>query len=95
MRSALAGGRGAAILRNAIDEVIAAVLRETMPPGPAGTMPRELAILHLVSTVDTVLRWWLEQGRRMRPEEADALFRQLAFAGLPQDSFAAFTEAPG
>lgn len=94
VRSALAGGRGAAILRSAIDEVIAGVLRETMPPGPVGGMPRELAILHVVSTIDTVLRWWLEHRRDMRPEEADALFRQLAFAGLPESCYAAFTTAP-
>jgi AcrR family transcriptional regulator len=94
VQSALAGGRGAAILRNAIDDVLTAVLREIIPPGPVDGLPRELAMLHVVSTIDTVMRWWLEHRRELLPEEADALFRKLAFAGLPECNFASFTEAP-
>lgn len=95
VQSSLAGGRGAAILREAIEEVIASVLRETMPPGAAGGMPRELAILHLVSTVDTVLRWWLGSARTLSPEDADRLFGNLAFSGLPPAGFVAFTQPAG
>lgn len=91
---ALAGGRGAAILRNAIDEVLAGVLRETMPPEPLDGLPRELAILHIVSTIDTVLRWWLEHRRDMTPADADALFRKLAADGVPPHCYAAFVAAP-
>jgi AcrR family transcriptional regulator len=92
--AALAGGRGAAILRNAINDVLAGVLRETMPPGQVDGFPRELAILHVVSTIDTVLRWWLEHRRDLAPEEADALFRNLAFRGLPEAALGSFTVAP-
>ena len=94
IRAALAGGRGAAILRNAIDEVLAGVLREKMPPGAVDGFPRELAILHVVSTIDTVLRWWLEHRRDLTAADADALFRKLAFDGLPERCYAAFTATP-
>lgn len=94
VQAALAGGRGAAVLRNAIEEVVAGVLRETLPPGPVGGISRDLAILHVVSTVDTVFRWWLERRGELPPQEADALFRQLAFAGLPAPAFRSFTEPP-
>lgn len=95
IRSALAGGPGAAILRGAINDVVASVLRETMPPGPVDGLPRELAILHVVSTLETVLRWWLEHRRDLTPREADALFRRLANEGVPRRCFAAFVTAPG
>lgn len=94
VQSSLAGGRGAAILRDAIEEVIADVLRETMPSGPAA-MPKELAVLHVVSTVDTVLRWWLGARRELSPEQADGLFQQLAFGGVPEEMFAEFTQPSG
>ena len=94
VQAALAGGRGATILRSAIQEVLAGVLRETMPPGPVGGLPRELAILHVVATADTVFRWWLEHRRDLTSEDADALFRRLAFRGLPEENFAAFVTAP-
>lgn len=93
VQAALAGGRGATILRSAIKDVLASVLRETMPPGQMDGFPRELAIQHVVSTVDTVFSWWLERRADLTSEEADALFRRLAFGGVPQHSFASFVTA--
>lgn len=90
VQAALAGGQGATILRSAIKEMLAGVLREITPPGAVDGFPRELAILHVVATVDTVFRWWLEHRRDLSPEDADALFRQLAFGGVPEHRFASF-----
>jgi hypothetical protein len=61
-----------------------------MPPGPVDGLPRELAVLHVVSTIDTVLRWWFEHRRDLTPEDADTLFRKLAFDGVPEHCYAAF-----
>ena len=94
VQAALAGGQGATILRNAIKEVLAGVLREITPPGPVDGFSRELAILHVVSTVDTVFRWWLEHRRELTSEDVDALFRQLAFGGVPEHRFASFVATP-
>ncbi len=92
IRTALDEGRGAAVLRNAIDTVLTGVLREIMPAGPAGGLPRELAILHLVSTIDTVFRWRLERRKDLGAAEADALFGTLVAHGLPAEFYSAFTE---
>jgi AcrR family transcriptional regulator len=89
---ALAGGRGGAILRDAINEVLGGVLRASMPAHLGGGMPRELAILHIVSTIDTTLRWWLEHRRELAAADADALFRDLLFNGVPAPSCALFTQ---
>lgn len=90
VRFALSGGRGGAILRDAIDHVLAGVFRASMPPDAAGRMPRELVVLHIVSTINATLRWWLEHRPQMRPEEAEALFRELLLKGVPETSCAFF-----
>jgi len=94
IRAALAGGRGAPVLRNAIDDVVAGGLREILPAGAGEDVPRELAVLHVVSTVNTVLRWWLEHRPAMGAAEADQLFSRLAFASLPESFCAAFCSPP-
>ncbi|QOF70594.1 TetR/AcrR family transcriptional regulator [Aminobacter sp. SR38] len=85
VQAALAGGHGGAVLREAVDKVLADVLRQTMGAGPAGGLPRELVIQHMVATFNTTLRWWREHRPAMAPAEADALFRQLLLRGLPAD----------
>jgi AcrR family transcriptional regulator len=85
VQAALAGGHGGAVLREAVDKVLADVLRQTMGAGPAGGLPRELVIQHMVATFNTTLRWWREHRPAMTPAEADALFRQLLLRGLPAD----------
>ncbi len=90
VQSALAGGRGGALLRDAIDGVLAGVLRASLPPEGDGRIPRELAILHIVSTVNTTLRWWLEGKRKMSAAEAEALFRQLVLTGISEKACASF-----
>jgi hypothetical protein len=93
VQSALAGGRGGALLRDAIDEVLASVLGASMPPEGDGRLPRDLAILHIVSTVNTTLRWWLEHRKGMSAAEADALFKELVLGGLSEQACASFTTA--
>lgn len=83
---ALVGGRGASIVRDAVDDVLANLLRESLPGQEAGQPPRELAIRHIVSTFNTLLRWWQESRPEMAPTEADALFRTLVRYGLPPGS---------
>jgi AcrR family transcriptional regulator len=93
VQSALAGGRGGALLRDAIDEVLASVLRASMPPEGDSRLPRDLAILHIVSTVNTTLRWWLERRKGMSAAEADALFKELVLGGLSEQACASFITA--
>ncbi|MDR7219704.1 helix-turn-helix domain-containing protein [Aminobacter aminovorans] len=90
VQAALAGGHGGAVLREAVDKVLADVLRQAMGAAPAGGLPRELVIQHMVATFNTTLRWWREHRRAMAPAEADALFRQLLLRGLPRDAVAPF-----
>lgn len=92
---ALAGGRGGAIVRDAVDEVIAAVLRLWIPPAAQGGLPRELAIRHVVATVNTTMRWWQESRPDMTAAEAEATFRVLLLEGLPAGMCQPFLEPPG
>lgn len=82
---ALAGGRGAAIVREAVDEVLADILRAGLPGQAQSAVPRELAIRHIVATFNTVLRWWLVAHPELTPEQADLLFNSLVIAGLPAE----------
>jgi AcrR family transcriptional regulator len=91
VRFALGKGRGGAILREAADGVIASVLRGAMPPVVGGTVPRELAILHIVSTINTTVRWWQEHARNVTAADADRMFGELISAGLPKSACAFFT----
>lgn len=93
VRFALSGGRGGAILRDAIDHVLAGVFRASMPPDADERMPRELAVLHIVSTINATLRWWLEHRPQMSPAEAEALFRELLLKGVPESCCAFFIAA--
>lgn len=93
VQAALAGGHGGAVLREAVDKVLADVLRQAMGAGPADGLPRELVIQHMVATFNTTLRWWFEHRPAMTPAEADALFRQLLLRGLPRDAVAPFIAA--
>ena len=82
---ALAGGRGAAVVHEAVDEVVADFLRETLPPQTADGVPRELAVRHAVATFNTILRWWQHGKRDIDATEADRLFRLLLLDGLPTE----------
>ncbi len=90
---ALAGGRGGAIVREAVDEVIAGVLRQWLPQ--ADDIPRELAIHQLVSTVNTTMRWWQESRPGMSAAEAEVMFRRLLTNGLSGDICRPFLETAG
>ncbi len=86
VRFALSGGRGGPILRDAVDRVLAGVFRAVMPKNVDGALPRELVILHIVATINTILRWWLEHRPEMHAAEVDALFGRLLLGGLPETS---------
>lgn len=70
------------------------MLRDILPASAGEDIPRELAILHVVSTVNAVLRSWLEHRPAMSAAEADRLFARLAFASLPESFCAAFCNPP-
>jgi AcrR family transcriptional regulator len=89
---ALAGGRGGAIVREAVDEVIAGVLRQWLPQAAGDGIPRELAIRQLVATVNTTMRWWQESHPGMSAAEAEAMFRRLLTNGLSEDICRPFLE---
>lgn len=78
---ALAGGRGAAIVGDALNRALSAITRELPLAAPQG-LPRELAVAFTVASFTTVLRWWLERHPEMSAGEADALFLRLVYEGL-------------
>ncbi|MEP9390353.1 helix-turn-helix domain-containing protein [Mesorhizobium sp. KR9-304] len=89
---ALAGGRGDAVLGEALSEVLADVLRDSLPAQTVEGVPRELAIRHIVATFYTILHWWVRGRRDIAPVEADRLFKTLLVDGLPpawRDAFVA------
>jgi AcrR family transcriptional regulator len=90
VQAALRAGPGGAILRDAIDEAIAAFLRTALP-ARIGALPRELVILDMVARVNTALRWWLEHRPQMSVAEAHAVFERLLLDRLPQEAFGVFT----
>jgi AcrR family transcriptional regulator len=87
---ALGGGRGGIIVREAIDRIVAERLKDAMPPELPGALPRELAIRHVVSALNTTLQWWLERGEHVSAAEAHALFARLVLNGVPNEACGAF-----
>ena len=87
---ALGSGRGGVIVREAIGRIVAERIRAFMPAELQGALPRELAVRHIVSVLDTTLQWWLEHGEHVSPAEAHALFVRLVRDGLPKEACAAF-----
>lgn len=92
VRARLAGGRGGAVLDAAIDGVLSAFLRRTLPPAADG-VPRELRIRHLIATFDAVLRWWGAQTGTVTPRQAYRYYRMLVLDGLPAPSCHPFLRA--
>ncbi|HEY6631609.1 MAG TPA: TetR/AcrR family transcriptional regulator [Rhizobiaceae bacterium] len=92
---ALAGGRGGAVLHDAINDVLADVLRDSFPAQTSNLVPRELAIRHVVSTFNTILDWWVRRQRQIGPAEADRIFKMLLLEGLPAAWRDAFTASFG
>lgn len=88
---ALAGGRGDAVLGEALSEVLADVLRDSLPAQAVDGVPRELAIRHVVATFNTILHWWVRGRRDIEPAEADRIFKMLVLDGLPPGWCDAFT----
>ena len=82
---ALAGGRGSAVVHEAVDDVVADFLREALPSQTAHGVPRELAIRHAVATFNTIVRWWQHGKRDIDAAEADRLFKLLLLDGLPSE----------
>lgn len=82
VRERLAQSRGAAIVEEAIGAILAGMLRANLPRDALG-VPRELAIRHLVATMNTTLRWWADREPHLTAARTEELFRQLAFQGLP------------
>jgi AcrR family transcriptional regulator len=93
IQTTLRDGKGGAILRNAIDEAIAAYLR-TVLPARVGVLPRELVILDMVARTNTALRWWLEHRPQMSAAEAHGVFERLLLDPLPKQACEAFTRSP-
>jgi AcrR family transcriptional regulator len=83
VQGALAGGKGSAVLRAAMDHAIAAALRVILPREAPEGLPRELAIQHMVATANVAMGWWLHGSRVASAEDADRLFRRLIGNGLP------------
>lgn len=93
VQAALSGGHGGAVLREAVDKVLADVLRASISGGTSGGLPRELAIQHVVATFNTTLRWWRESRPDMSAVEADGIFRRLLLQGIPEGAAAPFIGA--
>jgi AcrR family transcriptional regulator len=94
VQATLGAGPGGAILRDALDEAIAAFLRTSLP-AKVGALPRELVILDMVARVNTALRWWLEHQPEMSAADAHGVFERLLLDRLPHEACRAFTVSRG
>lgn len=81
VQAALAGGRGAAIVGEAIGRTVGGAVHDLPLEAPEG-LPRELAVQFVVSTFATVLRFWTGRRPQMPAAEADALLLRLVERGL-------------
>jgi AcrR family transcriptional regulator len=83
---ALEGGRGGVIVESALSGVLDHTLRKSLRSHGSSDIPRDLIILHIVRTLNTVLTWWLKAGNdRISAAEADRMFRTLLLGGLPAE----------
>jgi len=87
---ALAAGRGGAILREAVDAVLARVLRPIVAADHAHGLPAELVTQHIIGTFHTVMGWWFAALPAMGAAEADALFRRLLLQAIPAPACGGF-----
>jgi AcrR family transcriptional regulator len=90
VQSALGSGRGGVILRAALDEAIAAFLRDVLPAELGSGLPRELIILDMVARITTVLRWWLEHRPKMTAAQAHDVLDRLLSERLPKEAYVIF-----
>ena len=88
---ALAGGRGGAIVDDAIASVLADILRASLEMDALKEMPRDLVISHIVTTFSNTIRWSQRQGKNApTPAEAERLYRKLLLEGVPAAACTAF-----
>jgi hypothetical protein len=83
------------VLVEALSEVLADVLRDSLPAQAVHGVPRDLAIRHIVATFNTILHWWVRGQRDIEPAEADRIFKMLVLDGLPPAWRDAFTVSFG
>ena len=79
---ALVGGRGGVVALSEIRRALAEIVRKDLAVGEGEAVPQEVRVDFIVGTFLTVLTWWLERRPGLSPVEADAIFRQLAIAGI-------------
>ena len=88
LHRALVGGRGAAIARDAVRQLLCEQVRGELSAADQAAkdaMPREFVVQYLVGAFMALMDWWLEAGAKTAPEKMDAMFQRLAadgFAGL-------------
>jgi AcrR family transcriptional regulator len=57
-------------------------LTKIVPYGARSSVPLEVAVTYLVSSLLALLIWWLNHDLPCSPEEIDVMFRQLALPGI-------------
>lgn len=90
---ALASGRGGIILREAVDTLLARILRTMIPADAPQRLPASLVVQHIIATFHTVMRWWFADRPEMSAADADAIFRRLVLDGLPEGCCGTFLRA--
>ena len=82
----LVGSRGGTVSLGSIRKILSDLVRDelaaTSGKNSADSMPRELAVQHVVGAYMAVLTWWLDGGAKLAPQQIDAMFRRLAMKGL-------------
>lgn len=82
---ALVGTRGGSIALDTIRNIISELVRDELAHNAIeakGAPTSELVVQHLVGAFMAVLRWWLDTGATLPPQEVDAAFRRLAIHGV-------------
>ncbi len=83
---ALAGNRGGAIARSEIQNILTKLVRSELTRRPDETQTdafqREATIQFTVGALQSLLRWWLENGAKQSPQEIDDAFQRLIGNGV-------------
>lgn len=83
---ALVGGRGGLVAISEIRRVLSEfVQQELAAVHKESAVPRELLVQFTVSAFLTMLTWWLERRPKLKPSEANSMFRSLVMNGIGRD----------
>jgi len=80
------GGRSGAVIQQILYKMLVDLIRDDVkaeaPRGEAGSVPTEALAQLIAGSLFGLLKWWVDEKRRMSVEEVDTVFRRFAISAL-------------